>query len=81
MRPEEQHTDNLDFDIDLDELLGERVNLDETRIDSTVESAKLCDQADVALADGAVRIGAADAAGNGTEASDDRTQCVDCAVH
>jgi len=76
----EQHTNNLNLDIDLDELLRQRIDLDETRIDSSIKSSKFRDQAHVALADRAVRVGAANATGNSTEASDDRTKRIDCAI-
>lgn len=34
---------NLDLDVDLDELLRERVDLDETRVDCAVEASELRD--------------------------------------
>lgn len=73
-----QHTNNLNLDIDLNELLRKRIDLDKTRVDSAVESSKLRDQADIALTDRAVRVGTADAAGHGTKASDDRAKSIDC---
>lgn len=42
--------------------LGQRVDLDQTGVDSLVEATKLGDQADIALVDVLIRVGAADAA-------------------
>lgn len=69
--------DNLNLDIDLDESLGERVDLDETWVDGTVETAELCDETDVALGDRLVGVGAADAAGDGAEGADAGAETVD----
>ena len=43
------HLDDLNLDIDLDELLGEGVDLDETGVDGAVEATEFGDEADVAL--------------------------------
>jgi hypothetical protein len=43
------HTNNLNLDINLDKLLAERIDLDQTRIDRSVEATKLGDQTDIAL--------------------------------
>lgn len=69
--------DNLDLDVDLDKTLAEGVDLDQTGVDSLVETAELGDEADVTLTDTLVRVGAADAAGNGTERTDARAEGVD----
>lgn len=58
------HTNDLDLYIDLNELLGQGVNLDKTRVDGTVESTELGDQTDVSLTDWLVRVRADDAAWN-----------------
>lgn len=42
-------TDDLDLDVDLDEVLGKRIDPHETRIDSARESAKLGDETDGTL--------------------------------
>ena len=71
------HLDDLDLDVDLDELLRQRVDLDQARVDGAVEAAELGDEADVALADGLVGVGAKDAAGDGAAGADDGSKGVD----
>lgn len=68
--------DDLDLDVDLDEVLGQGVDFDETGVDSLVELAELGDETDVALADGFVWVGAADAAWDCTEGADESTDAV-----
>ena len=70
--------DDLDLDVDLDEALGEGVDFHETGIDGAVETSKFGDKADVALGDGLVRVGAADAAWDGAEGADAGAETVDC---
>lgn len=70
-------TNNLDFHIDLHQRLGERVDLDETRVDSARKATELGDETDVALVDRLVRVGAADATRHSTEGSDERAESVD----
>ena len=70
-------TNNLYLDIDLDELLGQRVYLHETGVDGTVEATELGDEADVALADGLIGVGANDAARDGTAESYACTEGID----
>ena len=53
-------TNDLDFDIDLDELLGQRVDFDKAGVDCAIESTELRNQTDVSLADWLVRVGAND---------------------
>jgi len=67
----------LDLDIDLDQLLGERVDLDKTGVDSTVETTELCDETDIPLGDGLVGVGADDATGDGAAESDACTERID----
>ena len=74
------HTDNLDLHIDLNKTFAERVDLDETRIDCAIESAKLGDQANVTLRDRLVRVRTDDTARNGTHSSDAGTQSIDHAI-
>lgn len=62
--------DDLDFDVDLDELLRQWVYVDETGVDGAGESSELCDKTHVSLVDGLVGVGADDAAWNGTEGTD-----------
>ena len=69
--------DDLNFDIDLNKLLGERVDVDKSRIDSAGKATKLGDEANISLVHGLVRIRAADTAGNGTECTDDSSESVD----
>lgn len=69
--------DDLDLDVDLDQALGEGVDLDQARVDSLVEFAKLGDQADIALVHVLVRVRADDAAWDGTQGSNKGTKAVD----
>jgi hypothetical protein len=58
---------DLNLDINLNKSLGERVDLDQARVDGAREATELCDQADIALGDWLVRVRADDTAGNGAE--------------
>lgn len=69
--------DDLDLDVDLNEALGEGVDLDKARVDSLVEFAKLGDQTNVTLVHVLVRVRADDAAWNGTQGSNKGTKTVD----
>ena len=71
------HTNNLNLDIHLDQFLGQRVNLDETRVDRAVEATEFGDQTDVSLTDWLVRIGAYDTAWDGSTETNTRTQIID----
>lgn len=62
-------TDNLNLDIDLNEAFAERVDLDETWVDRTIETTELGDQADVTLRNRLVWIGTADATREGAHGS------------
>ena len=62
----EVRTDDLDLDVDLDQLFGEGVDLDETGVDGAVEAAELGHEADVSLADWFVGVRAADATWDGS---------------
>ena len=53
-----ERTNNLDLDIDLDQLLGQRVDLHETRVHCAIEAAEFGDQPDITLADWLVGVGA-----------------------
>lgn len=61
---------NLDLDIDLDETLRERVDVDETWVDGAREATELGDETDITLVDGLVGVGTDDAARNGTTSTD-----------
>lgn len=69
--------DNLDLDIDLNELLRKRVDVNETGVDSAGESTELSDQSDVSLIYRLVRVGAANAAWDGSESTHNATKSVD----
>lgn len=58
------HLDNLHLDVDLGELLRQRVHIDETGIHGAGKASELGDEPHVALVDGLVWIRADDAAGN-----------------
>lgn len=72
-----RRTNDLDLDIHLDQLLGQRVDLHQTRVHCAIEAAEFGDQADIALADWLVRVGAEDAEGDCAAESDARTEGID----
>lgn len=72
-----RHLDDLDLDVDLRELLGKRVDLDETWVDGAGETTELGDQTDIALLDGLVWVGTAETARDCTESTDGRAEGVD----
>ena len=61
-----KRTNDLDLNVYLDQLFGERVDLHETGVDGAVEAAEFGDESDVSLADWLVGIRAADATWNGS---------------
>lgn len=63
------HTNNLNFDIDLDESLTERVDLDKTGIDGLVEFSELGDQTNISLVHLLVRVRATYDAGKGSKSA------------
>lgn len=67
-----EHTNDLDLDVDLDESLGKRVDLDETGVDGAVESSELRDQADVTLRHWFVWVWADDATRDSPAGADTR---------
>jgi hypothetical protein len=69
--------DNLDLDVDLNQALRQRVDLDETRVDSAREAAEFGDQTDITLRDGLVRVGADEAARNSSAETNTLTKVVD----
>ena len=71
------HLAKLDLDIDVNQPLGERIDLDETGVDGTVEASKLGDQTDIALGNGLVGVRADEAARNRAEDPDAVAQSVD----
>lgn len=75
-----RHLDDLDLDVDLRELLRQRVDFDETWVDGAGKSSELGDQTDVALLDGLVGVRAAETAGNCTEGTDRCAEGVDHAA-
>jgi hypothetical protein len=73
------HTNDLNLDIDLNETFTERVDLDETGVDSAIEATKLGDETDVTLRDRFVGVRTANAAGESSHGSNTLAQGVDCA--
>ena len=73
-----RHLDDLDLDVHLDQFLGQRVDLHETRVDGAVEAAEFGDESHVALAHGLVGVGADDAAGDSAAESNPASERVDC---
>lgn len=72
-----RNLDDLNLDVDLDQALGERVDLDQARVDSLVEFAKFGNQANITLVHVLVWVRANDAAWNRAQGSDTGTQAVD----
>ena len=68
---------NLNFDIDLNETLAERVDLDQTRVDSLVKATELRNQANIPLVNTLVWVGANDAAGDCAQGTDAGAEGVD----
>jgi hypothetical protein len=65
----EEHTNNLNLDVDLDKTLTERIDLDETGVNRAIKSTEFCDETDVTLRDRFVGVRADDATGDGTHSS------------
>jgi hypothetical protein len=63
------HTNNLNLNINLDEAFAERVDLNKTRVDSAIETAKFGDQANITLRYRFVGVRTDDTAGDGTHSS------------
>ena len=63
------HTNNLNLDIDLNKTFAERVDLDETGINSAIESTEFGDQTNITLRDRFVGVRTADAAGESAHSS------------
>ena len=70
-------TNDLNLDIDLNESFAEGVDLDKSRIDSTIESSKLGDQSNVSLGDWLVWVGAEDTTWDSAHSSNARTESID----
>ena len=73
-----RRTNDLDLHIDLNQPLGQRVDLHETWVHCAIEAAEFGDQPDVTLADWLVWVGAEDAEGDGAAETDACTEGVDC---
>jgi len=71
---------DLDLDVDLHERFGERVDLNETRVDGASETTELGDETNVTLLDVLVWVRAAETARNRTESTDGRAESVDHAA-
>lgn len=69
--------DDLDLDVNLDELLAQRVDLDETGVNGAIEAAKFGDEPDITLRHGLIWVGATDTARNGTKSANEGAQAVD----
>ena len=71
------HFDELDLNVDLDQTLRKRVDLDETRVDGASEAAEPGDETDITLVDWLVWVRAADTAWECAAGTDDITQDAD----
>ena len=72
------HTNDLDPDIDGDKVLGERIDLDQTRIDCAIESSEFGHETNISLVDWLVRVRADDAARDSPKKTDGAPESVDC---
>jgi hypothetical protein len=72
--------DDLDLDVDLHKLLGERVDVDETGVDGAGEAAEFGHETYVSLVHGLIGIRANDAAGDCAEGTDAATKSVNLEV-
>jgi hypothetical protein len=72
-------TNDLNLDIDLNKTFTERVDLDETGINRTIEATEFCDETDVALRDRFVGVRTDDTARDCAHSSNTGTKGVDCA--
>lgn len=70
-------TNDLDFDVNLDETFAEWVDIYETRVDSTIKSTELGDQTDVTLRHTLIRIRADDTARNRPYSTNAVSEAVD----
>lgn len=68
---------NLDLDINLDQLLAERIDLDKSRINSAIETSELGNESNVALIHWLIGIWTNDTAWNGSHATNAATERVD----
>ena len=73
-----RYLDDLDLDINLNKALAERVDLNQARVDSAIEAAKLCDKTDISLRNWLVGIGTDETAGDGAHETDAAPERVDC---
>jgi hypothetical protein len=62
----------------LDKLFAQRINLDQTWINSAIEATKLCNQTDITLRNRSVWVGANDAARNSSESTNTCTKSIHC---
>jgi hypothetical protein len=73
----ESLTNNLDLDIDLKKAFTQDIDLDQTRINGTMETAELGDQADITLRHRFVGVRTKDTTWNSTHSSYALAQRVD----
>jgi hypothetical protein len=69
--------DDLDLDVNLHELLGKRVDVDETGVDGAGKAAEFGHETHVSLVHGLVGIRANDAAGDCAKSTDAATESID----
>ena len=71
------HTNYLNFDVHLDQLLRERIDLDKTRIHGTVKATKFGDKTNIALVDRSIWIWTDNTAWNRAECSNAGSEGID----
>jgi hypothetical protein len=69
--------DDLNLDINLDKLLGERVDVYKSWVDGASETTELGNESDISLAYWLVGVGTAETAWDCTECTDDASKRVD----
>jgi hypothetical protein len=70
-------TNDLDFDVNLDETFAEGIDFDKTRVDCAIKPTELGDQTDVTLRYRLIWIRANDAARDGSHSTDAVSKSVD----
>lgn len=71
------HTNNLNLDVNLDEALAKRIDLDKARVDGTSEATKLGNEPDITLLDRLVGVRANNTARNSTKSPDASSNRID----
>lgn len=74
----DKHTNNLNLHIDLNKTFAERINLDQTRINCTIEATKFGNKTNVTLRYGLIWIWADDTTRDSTASTNTWTESINC---